>query len=101
MKAMVNKLTAAQRKAIQGECEKEFDKLVAKYNRQAAVQMLHILYFSFDFDASALKQFAKKLTAMQAEAVHRYEISDSEVPDICEIHLRDAGINIDEILGGE
>lgn len=100
MKAMINKLSAAQRKLVQDECKKEFNRLVSNYNKQAALQVLHILYFAFDFSNEQLKRFAEKLTEMQDEAVNRYEITDGEVPDVCEIHLRDAGVNIDELLGG-
>jgi galactokinase len=99
MKAMVSKLTAAQRKEIHDECRKEFNKLTSMYNEQAALQVLHILHFCFDFTPDDLQRFADKLLEMQAEAVNRYEISDGEVPDICEIQLRNADVDVDKLLG--
>ena len=35
---------------------------------------------------------------MQARYIERYEVEDDDVPDICEIQLREAGINIEDIL---
>jgi hypothetical protein len=35
---------------------------------------------------------------MQITTIDRYEATDGEVPDICEMKLRDSGINIDEFL---
>ena len=100
MNAMIPKLTVKQQNAVREECNKEFYKLLAQYNRESAVQMLHILYFQFDFNYEQLKLFGEKLTKMQAETVKRYEIADHEVPDICEIQLRNAGINVDDFIGG-
>ena len=45
-----------------------------------------------------LKKFADKLAEMQNNTVHRYEVKDGEIPDICEIKLRDSGIDVEEIL---
>ena len=99
MKAMVSRLNAAQRKDIRDECHKEFNRPVSSYKEKAAVQVLHILLFEFEFTEDDLERFANKLTAMQAEAIERYEIDDGEVPDICEIQLRNAGVNVDKLLG--
>ena len=93
-----NQPNAAQRKALRAECVKEFDKLLADYNRQVALQVLHILRFDFGFGQQRLKQFSDKLAQMQIKTINRYEATDSDVPDICEIQLRDSGINIDELL---
>ena len=93
-----NQPNATQRKALRAECVKEFDKLLADYNRQVALQVLHILRFDFGFGQQRLKQFSDKLAQMQIKTINRYEATDSDVPDICEIQLRDSGINIDELL---
>ena len=93
-----NQPTSAQRKVLKQECVKEFDKLLADYNRQVALQVLHILRFDFGFGQQRLKQFSDKLAQMQIKTINRYEATDSDVPDICEIQLRDSGINIDELL---
>ena len=101
MRVRINNNTpnSAQRKALRQECVKEFDRLLAIYNRQVALQVIHILRFDFGFGQQRLKQFSDKLAEMQIKTIDRYEATDSEVPDICEIQLRDSGIDLDELLG--
>lgn len=93
-----NQPTSAQRKALKQECVKEFDKLLSLYNKQVALQVLHILHFDFGFGQQRLKKFSDKLASMQIKTIDRYEATDNDVPDICEIQLRDDGINLDEFL---
>ena len=38
------------------------------------------------------------ITEMQINTIGRYDAIDEEVPDICEIKLRDSGIDIKKIL---
>ena len=100
MKARIynNQLTSAQRKALQQECVKEFSKLLSAYNREVALQVLHILRFDFGFGQERLNKFADKLEKMQTKTVDRYEVTDEDIPNICEIQLRESGINLDELL---
>ena len=93
-----NQPNAAQRKALRAECVKEFDKLLADYNRQVALQVLYILRFDFGFGQERLRRFSDKLAEMQITTIDRYEATDGDVPDICEIKLRDSGINVEEFL---
>lgn len=93
-----NQPTATQRKALRQECVKEFDKLLELYNKQVALQVLYILRFDFGWGQKRLKQFSDKLAEMQIKTIDRYEATDGEVPDICEIKLRESGINIEEIF---
>ena len=93
-----NQPNAAQRKVLRAECVKEFDKLLAEFNREVALQVLYILRFHFGFGQERLKKFADKLAEMQNNTVHRYEVKDGEIPDICEIKLKDSGIDVEEIL---
>lgn len=93
-----NKPNSAQRRALHQECVKEFDKLLAIYNRQVALQVIHILRFDFGFGQQRLKQFSDKLAEMQIKTIDRYEATDGEVADICEIQLRDSGIDVKSLL---
>lgn len=93
-----NQPTATQRKALRQECVKEFDKLLEIYNKQVALQVLHILRFDYGFGQQRLEQFSNKLAEMQIRTLDRYEVEDGEVPDICEIKLRESGIDLDAIL---
>lgn len=96
-----NQPNAAQRKALRAECVKEFDKLLDSYNKQVALQVLHILRFDFGFGQERLKRFSDRLAEMQIKTIDRYEATDEEVPDICEIKLRESGIDVDELLKEE
>ena len=87
-------------KVIEQESLKQFDKLLDEYNRQVALQVLHILHFDFGFGQQRLKKFSDKLAEMQIKTLDRYEVTDEDVPDICEIQLRDSGINLEEFLKG-
>ena len=93
-----NQPNAAQRKALRAECVKEFDKLLELYNKQVALQVLYILRFDYGFGQQRLEQFSKHLAEMQIDTIGRYDAIDEEVPDICEIKLRDSGIDVKKIL---
>ena len=93
-----NQPNAAQRKALRAECVKEFDKLLELYNKQVALQVLYILRFDYGFGQQRLEQFSKHLAEMQINTIGRYDVIDEEVPDICEIKLRDSGIDVKKIL---
>ena len=93
-----NKPNSAQRRILHQECVREFDNLLATYNRQVALQVLHILRFDFRFGQERLKKFSDKLAEMQIKTISKYEATDSEVADICEIQLRDSGIDVKSLL---
>ena len=93
-----NQPNAAQRKALRAECVKEFDKLLELYNKQVALQVLYILRFDYGFGQQRLEQFSKHLAEMQINTIGRYDVIDEEVPNICEIKLRDSGIDVKKIL---
>ena len=38
------------------------------------------------------------MAEMQIKNIARYEVADGEIPDICEIQLRDSGINVEEFV---
>lgn len=90
--------TARQKKALKEECRKEFFNLLENYNKQVSLQIMHILHFDFGFGKKRLMDFFGKLKQMQAGHIERYEVKDDDVPDICEIQLRDAGINLEEFF---
>ena len=93
-----NQPNAAQRKALKQECAKEFDKLLSLYNKQVALQVLHILRFDFGFGQERLQKFSDKLAEMQNDTIGRYLVEDEEVPDICEMKLKASGIDVDALL---
>ena len=99
MNARISKpLNSKQMKIVEQECLKEFDRLLEAYNKEAVLQVLYILRFEYGFGQQRLKEFCDKLVAMQSKTVHRYEVKDEEVPDICEIKLRESGIDLREFI---
>ena len=93
-----NKPNSAQKRALKEECRREFYNLLEHYNKQVALQVMHILHFEYGFGAKRLRDFFVKLKAMQGRHIERYEVGDDDVPDICEIQLRDAGIRFEDIF---
>lgn len=95
-----NKPTATQRKALREECVKEFDKLLANYNRQAAIQILHILRFDYGFGQKRLKEFSDRLKALQDRTTAKYELEIGDTIWICKKELEESGIDLKEFLEG-
>ena len=100
MKVRLNKNepNAAQRKVLRGEVVKEFNKLLAMYNHDTALQVLHILHFDFGFGQQRLQKFAEKLTEMQINQKERYEMSDGDTPWLCEKQLTESGIDVKALM---
>ena len=93
-----NQPNANQRKILRQECQKEFDKMLDEYNKEAILQMLYILHFKNGYGQKRLERFAEDIAEVQNTISKRYEVNDSEIHSICEIKLRDAGINLDNIF---
>ena len=93
-----NKPNSKQKRALKEECRREFHNLLETYNKQVALQVMHILHFDYGWGAKRLRQFFEKLKVMQNRHIERYEVKDDDVPDICEIQLRDAGIRFEEFF---
>lgn len=98
MKVRYNRITNKQHQDIHSEVTKEFAKHLKTYNREAAMQVLHILHFDFGFGQARLQRFADKLTEMQAYQKERYELPDSDTPWLCEKQLTEDGINVEELF---
>jgi DNA polymerase III epsilon subunit-like protein len=93
-----NQPTSQQKKVLRQEVIKEFDKLLARYNRSTAIQVMHILRFDFGFGQERLQKFADKLCEMQKRQEEFYELPPDDTPWLCERQLRESGIDIDAIL---
>lgn len=93
-----NEPTAAQRKALRQECVKEFDALLANYNKQAAIQVLHILRFDYGFGHKRLKEFSDRLKALQDRTTVKYELESGDTIWLCQKELEESGIDLKEFL---
>ena len=88
-------------KSVKDDIAAEFLKLLDRYNRDAALQVIHILHFEFGFGEKRLQKFADCLTLMQKEQKERYELEDEDTPWICEVQLKRDGIDVEKILKGD
>ena len=93
-----NRPNAAQRKALQQMVGTEFNKLLEKYNRQANLQYLYVLHFYFGFGQKRLQQAVDKLFEMQKDLDYRYELPEDDTPFLCELKLKESGINVDKLF---
>ncbi len=100
MKVRLNKEqpTSAQRKVLKAECEKEFLKLLGRFNHQVAVQILYILRFDYGFGQERLEKFADRLKQMQIDLEDRYEMGEDCTWWLCEQKLIESGIDVKELL---
>lgn len=87
-------------KSVKDDIAKQFQKLLDKYNYDAACQILHILHFEFGWGQKRLERFASCLTQMQKEQKECFELDDEDTPWICAEQLRRDGIYVDKILKG-
>ena len=86
--------------SVKDDIKAQFIKLLNVYNRDAALQVIHILHFEFGFGEKRLQKFAECLNQMQQEQKERYELNDEDTPWICAEQLRRDGIDIEKIMKG-
>ena len=98
MKCFTKRPSAKQDKLIKQECRKEFYKLLDQYNRESALQVLHILHFDFGFGEQRLYRFVDKLNEMQQKQKETYELEYSDTAWLCEKQLIEDGLNVNKIL---
>lgn len=91
-----NQPNSQQKRELKKQCKKEFFKLLEDYNKQTALQIMYILHFSFGFGNKRLHRFFELLKKMQENHIERYKIEDDDVPNICEIKLREHGIEFND-----
>jgi hypothetical protein len=86
--------------SVKDDIKAQFIKLLNVYNRDAALQVIHILHFEFGFGEKRLQKFAECLNQMQQEQKERYELNDEDTPWICAEQLRRDGIDVEKIMKG-
>lgn len=90
--------TATQRRALRKEVTKEFDKHLDIYNYNVSMQVLYILRFYYGFGQKRLEEFADRMSEMQMSMDEMYELAESDTPFLCELKLRDSGIDVDKVM---
>ena len=95
-----NEPNSAQRRVLKQEVAKEFNKLLERYNRDASMQILWVLHSEFGFGQQRLQKFVDKLAEMQINMEYTYELPEDDTPFLCELKLRESGIDVDKLFGG-
>ena len=93
-----NRPNSAQKRALKQMVGAEFNELLEKYNRQANLQFLYVLHFYFGFGQKRLQQAVDKLFEMQRDLDYRYELPEDDTPFLCELKLKESGINVDKLF---
>lgn len=93
-KVVKNQLNANQKKTINNE----FLKLLDDYDRQTAIADMCVLRFDEGYGMKRLKRHLKRLIEFQKTIRERYEACEDDVSSICEIRLRESGIDVDELF---
>ena len=93
------KLNNKQQDIIKNEVALEFQKHIDRYNRDSAVQVLHILHFKEGRGMKRLQRFADDLVSMQRAQKERYELGDDATPWLCYKQLMADGIDVGQLLG--
>ena len=92
---------SAQRRALRRMVGTEFNELLDRYNRDANLQYLYVLHFTFGFGQKRLQQAADALTEMQNDLDYRYELEHDDIAWLCEKKLIESGIDVKALLKEE
>lgn len=93
--------SAKQRAEIQRYANREFNRRIDHYNRDASMMIFYVLHTELGFGVKRLKRFHRAFDAMQEQLIKRYEMNEIDTPWICEEKLRQAGFDIDDLMQEE
>lgn len=87
-------LTAAEKKAMNIEIQKQLSEYDSKHALEVDAMILWVLHERFGFGHKRLKQFYDDFAASIDSLVKRYELDDSDQIWICTHMLKEYGIDI-------
>ena len=95
MKVRINpKPNEAQKEII----KKEFDKLLDNFNHDTFVQIAHYFHFERGFGQKRLEDLIKGLRTALSKIHSRYELNEVDTTWICELKLKEDGIDVERLL---
>lgn len=97
MKCRLPKTSKKQDKIIHDAVKQEMDEQLDFIINNMTLQMIYVLHFKFGFGQKRLEQFAEFLNNAQNDLRERYELTDNDIPYLCERILREDGIDIDKL----
>lgn len=88
--------TAAERKALKLEVQKEYAEYDKKNAFELASMVLWVLYEKFGFREKRLRNFYDNFAVELKELLKRYEMDDSDKVWLCKKKLLDHGIDVEQ-----
>lgn len=89
-------LTAAEKKAMNIEIQKQLAEYNRKHEREIDSMILWVLHERFGFGPQRLKQFYDEFASSIDKLVTRYELDDSDQVWLCTHMLKEYGVDLDE-----
>lgn len=89
-------LTAAEKKAVDIEIQKELAEYTRKHNTEIAALVLRELRRQFGFGEKRLRQFYEGFDKGIEELINRYEMEESDDIWLCTRELKGDGIDIEK-----
>ncbi len=89
-------LTAAEKKAMDLEIQKELAEYDRKHVLEIDAMILWVLREQFGFGPKRLRQFYDRFNPSLEALIKRYELEDDDQVWLCTQKLKDAGIDIEQ-----
>lgn len=87
-------LTAAERKAMNMEIERQLAEYTRKYEVELNAMILYVLHEQLGFGEQRLRRFFDRFSVEIDALVNRYEMSDADAEWLCTRKLLDMGIDV-------
>ena len=91
-----HKISAAEKKAMTKEIHKQIAESRKHYEKQINELVLWSVMNKFQCSKKKLKQFYMDFESSLNELLSHYEMSDEDLPWMCEVQLQRIGIDVDE-----
>lgn len=90
------KLTAAEKKAMNMEIQRQLAEYDEKHMREIDALILWVLHTQFGFGKERLKRFYDGFSDSMHDLIDRYSMDVSDNVWLCTKQLKDAGIDLEE-----
>lgn len=93
--------TSAQKRALKRQVSIEFNKLLDGFIRDVNIQIYYVLHFEKGYGEKRLRDFAVTFNRVMNDLVKKYEMDEKDKTFLCELKLKQDGIDVDELLKEE
>ena len=89
-------LSVAERKAMEIEINNQIAEASLEHQRRLEATVLYVLHEEFGFGKDRLRRFYESFDQNMTTLRCFYELPDSDAAFICDLKLKDMGIDLDE-----